>query len=150
MRSRWTLPHPSLPLSRQAKVWRYRISQPSSMGWVAVKSFLPWLVPAPSPLPLATPLPCKQYPVASSLLAGTVVVTPDEVAQAVKLLAERNRVIVEGAGAAAAAAVLSGKFLASIGQERALLKNVVCICSGGGLEHRHLAHILQHGTAPPV
>lgn len=90
------------------------------------------------------------YPVASSLLTGTVVVTPNDVARAVKVIAERNRVIVEGAGAAAAAAVLSGKFLDAAGNDAALLKNVVCICSGGGLEHRHLTHILQHGTAPPV
>ena len=80
----------------------------------------------------------EMWPLVKSLLAGTVVVTVAEVAQAVKLLAERCRVIAEGAGAASVAAALSGK-LAD--------KRVVCIISGGNIDTDKLATILR-GEVP--
>ena len=46
---------------------------------------------------------------ARPLLAGAYTVTLDETAAAVRLLAERARVIAEGAGALAVAAALSGQ-----------------------------------------
>ena len=46
---------------------------------------------------------------ARPLLAGAYTVTLDETAAAVRLLAERARVIAEGAGALAVAAALSGR-----------------------------------------
>ncbi len=80
----------------------------------------------------------QMWPLVKSLLAGTVVVTVAEIAAAVKLLAERCRVIAEGAGAAAVAAALSGKLDA---------KRVVCIISGGNIDSDKLATILR-GEVP--
>ena len=59
------------------------------------------------------------------LLDGSLVVTLAEAAKAMKLVAERNRVIVEGAAACAVAAALSG---------RAGSGKVVAIVSGGNID----------------
>jgi threonine dehydratase len=65
------------------------------------------------------------WPLVSRLLDGSLVMSLAEVAAALKLLAERNRVIAEGAGATALAAALSG---------RAGPGKVVCIISGGNID----------------
>jgi threonine dehydratase len=70
---------------------------------------------------------------ARRLIDGTVVVSLDEVAAAVRLLATRAHVVAEGAGAAAVAAALSG---------RAGSGRVACIVSGGSIEPSTLATIL--------
>ena len=75
----------------------------------------------------------EMWPLAKSLLAGTIVVSVAQVAAAVKLLAERCRVVAEGAGAAAVAAALTGSLEA---------KRVVCIVSGGNIDADKLATIL--------
>ncbi|HET9742665.1 MAG TPA: pyridoxal-phosphate dependent enzyme [Terriglobales bacterium] len=62
---------------------------------------------------------------ARKLLDGSLVVTLGEAAQAMKLVAERNRVILEGAAACAVAAALSG---------RAGSGKVVAIASGGNID----------------
>jgi threonine dehydratase len=62
---------------------------------------------------------------AQGLLDGSLVVTLKEAAQAMKLVAERNRVIVEGASACAIAAAISG---------RAGSGKVVAIVSGGNID----------------
>lgn len=62
---------------------------------------------------------------ARKLLDGSIVVTLTEAAQAMKLAAERNRVIVEGAASCAIAAALSG---------RAGSGKVVAIVSGGNID----------------
>ena len=78
------------------------------------------------------------WPLVRSLLAGTIVVSVAQVAAAVRLLAERSRVVAEGAGAAAVAAALGG---ALDGQR------VVCIVSGGNIDLDKLATILR-GDSP--
>jgi threonine dehydratase len=78
----------------------------------------------------------EMWPLAQSLLAGTIVVSVAQVAAAVKLLAERCRVVAEGAGAAPVAAALSGA-LAS--------RRLVCIVSGGNIDADKLATILEGG-----
>jgi threonine dehydratase len=70
---------------------------------------------------------------ALELLDGTVVVTLDEVAEAVRLLATRAHVVAEGAGAASVAAALSG---------RAGAGRTACIVSGGSIDAATLARIL--------
>jgi threonine dehydratase len=70
---------------------------------------------------------------AQALLDGTVVVTLDEVAAAVRLLATRAHVVAEGAGAAPVAAALSGRS----GSGR-----VACIISGGSIDPATLAALL--------
>ncbi|MEO7358972.1 MAG: pyridoxal-phosphate dependent enzyme, partial [Gemmatimonadaceae bacterium] len=79
----------------------------------------------------------EMWPLAQSLLSGTIEVSVAEVAAAVRLLAERANVVAEGAGAAALAAVLTGKVKE---------KRVVCIVSGGNIDLDKLALILQGGV----
>ncbi|HUK63633.1 MAG TPA: pyridoxal-phosphate dependent enzyme [Dongiaceae bacterium] len=77
------------------------------------------------------------WPMASALLAGSLVLTVDEIAAAVRLLAERQRVIAEGAGAAPVAAALTG---------RAGGGKIVCVVSGGNLDSSRLVKILAGET----
>jgi threonine dehydratase len=70
---------------------------------------------------------------AQALLDGTVVVTLDEVAAAVRLLAARAHVVAEGAGAAPVAAALSG---------RAGSGRMACVVSGGSIDPATLASLL--------
>ena len=79
----------------------------------------------------------EMWPLVRSLLAGTVVVSVAQVAAAVKTLAERCRVVAEGAGAAALAAALTGD---RDGQR------IVCIVSGGNIDLDTLATILRGDT----
>jgi len=71
---------------------------------------------------------------ASQLLDGAFALPLDEVAAAVRLVAERARVIAEGAGALAVATALSGRL------ENA--RKVVCIVSGGNIDPAVLSRIL--------
>jgi threonine dehydratase len=70
----------------------------------------------------------------SRLLDGSLVVALAEIAGAIKLLVERNRVVAEGAGATPVAAALSGQ--AGAGK-------VVCVVSGGNIDSFKLAKILR-------
>ena len=74
---------------------------------------------------------------ARPLLAGAFALTLDETAAAVRLLAERARVIAEGAGALSTAAAISGR----AGEGR-----IVCIVSGGNIDAHRLAAILEGNT----
>ena len=73
---------------------------------------------------------------AQPLIDGALVATVDAVASAVRLLAERNRVIAEGAGACPVACALAGG--AGPGK-------VVCVVSGGNIDSAKLAAILSGG-----
>jgi threonine dehydratase len=75
----------------------------------------------------------EMWPLVSLLLDSSLVVPLAEVAAAVRLLAERNRVVAEGAGATPVAAALAGK--AGSGK-------VVCVVSGGNLDSTRLARVL--------
>ena len=74
---------------------------------------------------------------ARPLIAGARTLTLDETAAAVRLLAERARVVAEGAGALSVAAALSGR----AGEGR-----IVCIVSGGNIDAARLASILDGRT----
>ena len=78
----------------------------------------------------------EMWPILRSFLAGSIVVSLEETARAVRLLAERARVVAEGAGGASLAAALSG---------RAGTGNVVCVVSGGNIDPGKLATILTGG-----
>ena len=78
------------------------------------------------------------WELARQLLAGSLVSSVSEVASAVRLLAENNHLIAEGAGAAPVAAALAGK----VG-----LGKVVCVVSGGNIDTGKLIQILQ-GQVP--
>jgi threonine dehydratase len=70
---------------------------------------------------------------AQKVIDGSILAELEEVKSALRLLAERNRVIAEGAGATAVACALSGK--AGNGK-------VVCIVSGGNIDLTKLCEIL--------
>jgi threonine dehydratase len=74
------------------------------------------------------------WPLASTVLAGSLTASLQQVADAVRLLVERARVVAEGAGAAAVAAALAH----NIGARR-----VVCVISGGNIDTKKLATILS-------
>ena len=82
----------------------------------------------------------EMWPPARSLLAGSRVVSLDDVRGAIRLLAERAHVVAEGAGGAAVAAALGG--LPGVGGGP-----VVAVVSGGNIDARVLAAILE-GRAP--
>jgi threonine dehydratase len=84
----------------------------------------------------ATSLVPGMWEVARPLLDGSFTVSLDDAAAAVRLLAERARVVAEGAGALALAAALSGKVEGT----------VVCIVSGGNIDPGRLAAILDGRT----
>ncbi|MEX1994528.1 MAG: threonine/serine dehydratase [Steroidobacteraceae bacterium] len=71
---------------------------------------------------------------ARSLIDGALVATVAEIAAAIVLLVERNRVIAEGAGACALACALAG---------RAGHGKVVCVVSGGNIDLSTLRQLLS-------
>jgi threonine dehydratase len=74
---------------------------------------------------------------ASQILDGAVAVPLEEAAGAIRMLAERARVIAEGAGALPVAAALAGRVPG---------RRIVCIVSGGNIDLAVLAQILAGGT----
>ncbi|HKR27265.1 MAG TPA: pyridoxal-phosphate dependent enzyme [Acidobacteriaceae bacterium] len=70
---------------------------------------------------------------ARTLLTGSLVVSLQEAAQAMKLVAERNRIIIEGAAACAVAAACSG---------RAGSGKIVAIVSGGNIDLDKFAQLV--------
>ena len=75
----------------------------------------------------------RMWDLAHHLLAGSIVSTLEEVRNAMRLVAERNRVISEGAGACAVAAGLSGK----CGPGK-----IVCVISGGNIDLAKFAELV--------
>ncbi len=91
--------------------------QPSFVDGIGGKSVLP-----------------EMWPLVRELVDEVVVVSLGQVAGAVRLLAERARVVAEGAGAASVAAALASP---------ALPTPVVAVVSGGNLDSDRLATILD-------
>ena len=79
----------------------------------------------------------EMWTLAQELLAGSVVVSLEEVADAIRLLVARSRVVAEGAGASSVAAGLSG----ACGADK-----IVCVVSGGNLDPAKLTTILSGGV----
>ena len=76
----------------------------------------------------------RMWDLAHHLLAGSIVCTLEEVRQAMRIVAERNHVISEGAGACAVAAGLSRKCGA---------RKIVCIVSGGNIDLSVFAQLIN-------
>ena len=72
------------------------------------------------------------------LIQGSIVCSLKEIASAIRLLVERNRIVAEGGGAASVAAALTGK--AGKGK-------IVCVVSGGNIDTTKLKTILS-GKVP--
>ena len=79
----------------------------------------------------------EMWPLVSRVLDGSLVVDLEQTAAAIRLLAERARVVAEGAGAVPVAAALAG----AAGGGR-----VVCVVSGGNIDSPVLARILAGET----
>ena len=73
------------------------------------------------------------------IVDGSIVVSLDEVRKAMRLVAEKSRVIAEGAGALAVAAALSGK--AGDGP-------IVAVISGGNIDLKKFAELIGATNAP--
>ena len=78
------------------------------------------------------------WPLISTLLSGAFAPAIAEIAAGVRMLAERNKIVAEGAGAVAIAAALNAG---------APTGRIVCIVSGGCIDAAHLATILA-GRVP--
>src|SRR5262249_61770444 len=74
------------------------------------------------------------WPLVRTLLDGAIVVSLAEIAAAIRMLVERNRVVAEGAGACAVAAALGSE---------APRGKIVCIVSGGNIDAKKLIAILE-------
>lgn len=77
------------------------------------------------------------WELARAVLDGGFAISVAQTASAVRVLAERARVVAEGAGALSLAAALAGHGGAG---------NVVCVVSGGNIDSSKLATILSGGT----
>jgi threonine dehydratase len=75
----------------------------------------------------------EMWPLVKELLHSSLVSSLEDVERAVRLLAVRNRIVAEGAGAASVAAALGG----GAGEGK-----IVCIVSGGNINAGKLAQIL--------
>jgi len=76
----------------------------------------------------------EMWPLVSKLVDGSIVLSLKQIADAIKLLMERCRVIAEGAGGSSFAAALTGK--AGTGK-------IVCVISGGNIDAEKLIKILS-------
>jgi threonine dehydratase len=76
----------------------------------------------------------EMWPIASRLIDDCLTVSLSEVVDAIRLMAERNKVVAEGAGAISVAAALS---------RRHPFSNVCAVVSGGNLDPVLLAKILR-------
>lgn len=70
---------------------------------------------------------------------GVVTVTDDEVSSAILALIEQHKLIAEGAGAVAVAAVMFNKIADMQG------KNIVCLVSGGNIDVTILSRVIKRG-----
>ncbi len=80
----------------------------------------------------------EMWEIVRKIVSGSIVVSLREIASAIRLLAERQRVIAEGAGGSSLAAGLTGK----AGKGPA-----VCVVSGGNIDIAKLEKILN-GQVP--
>jgi threonine dehydratase len=80
----------------------------------------------------------EMWELVSNLVDDSIVLSLQQIADAIKLLAERSRVIAEGAGGSSLAAALTGK--AGTGK-------IVCVISGGNIDAAKLSKILE-GKVP--
>ena len=81
------------------------------------------------------------FAILSKHVTETVQVDDDDIALAILLLVERAKTLVEGAGAVALAALLSGRVPVRRGEK------VAVVCSGGNIDVTLLDQVLQRGLA---
>ena len=79
----------------------------------------------------------EMWPLARSMIDEVITVSLEQVAQAIRLLADNNRIVAEGAGAISVAAALSAQYPQA---------RVCAVISGGNIDSDILAGILQGRT----
>lgn len=90
------------------------------------------------------------WPLVEELLAEPLAATPDEAAEAVRVLAGSARIVAEGAGACPVAVALAGRApRAGNGASGGRPRKIVCVVSGGNLEPSVFSRILA-GETPPT
>ena len=87
----------------------------------------------------------EMWPLSSVLLAGAFVVMLEEVAESIRMLVSRARIVAEGAGATSLAAALAGRPATGARGANVSLPAgpVVCVISGGNLDPAKLAAVLD-------
>ncbi len=78
------------------------------------------------------------FPLLQRYLDDVVIVNDDEIAQAMVLLIERSKLVVEGAGAAGVAALMSRRIDVAG-------KRVAVVLSGGNVDINMVARVVEHG-----
>jgi threonine dehydratase len=81
------------------------------------------------------------FPLVQQYIDDIVTVSEEEIANAVLVLLESEKTVVEGAGAAGVAAVLNGRIADTAG------KQVCVVLTGGNIDTTFLAKILERGMA---
>lgn len=81
------------------------------------------------------------FDIIHELVDEVVVVTEEEIAQAMLFLMENQKVVAEGAGAVSTAALLSGKYAPAKGE------NVVCVISGGNVDVNTVYRVIGNALA---
>ena len=84
------------------------------------------------------------WPLVRELLDEPLLATPDEIAESVRVLAGRSRIVAEGAGASPVAVALAGRVPGR--QERDRGRRIVCVVSGGNIEMNVFRRILAGET----
>jgi threonine dehydratase len=80
----------------------------------------------------------SSFRIIRSLVDDVVLVEEEEIAQAIVLLLERSKLLVEGAGAVSLAALLYGKLPSPGGK-------TVCVLSGGNIDVRTISMVVERG-----
>ena len=78
------------------------------------------------------------FDVVSKYVDGIVTVSEDEIASAILAMLEKQKIVAEGAGAVAFAAVMAGKIPCQN-------KKTVCIVSGGNIDVNILSNVIERG-----
>lgn len=78
------------------------------------------------------------FPIVHDLVDEVVLVQEEEIAQAIVALLERTKILVEGAGAVALAAVLNKRISDLAGK-------TVCVLSGGNIDVKTIAMVVERG-----
>jgi threonine dehydratase len=101
------------------------------------------VVEAPISVGLADGIAVKRvgentFPIIRKLVEDVVLVTEEEIAQTIVMLLERTKLLVEGAGAVALAALLHRRVAACGGK-------TVCLLSGGNIDVKTISMVVERG-----
>ncbi|HEY6837164.1 MAG TPA: threonine ammonia-lyase [Geobacteraceae bacterium] len=80
----------------------------------------------------------RTFPLVRDLVDEVVLVEEEEIAQAIVVLLERTKLLVEGAGAVTLAALLNNRLAKSGGK-------TVCVLSGGNIDVKTIAMVVERG-----